>query len=51
LAANKSAKVTGKQEKSKKAFDRRFCIAPMMESKNSEQKTLLFGYLARFSLD
>src|SRR5215510_5662203 len=31
LAANKSAKVTGKQEKSKKTLDRRFCIAPMME--------------------
>jgi len=37
--------VTGKQEKSEKTLDRRFCIAPMMESENSEQKAFLFGYL------
>jgi hypothetical protein len=37
--------VTGKQEKSKQTLDRRFCIAPMMESENSDQKTLFCEYL------
>jgi hypothetical protein len=26
-----------------KNLSRRFCVAPMMESKNADQKTLLFG--------
>jgi hypothetical protein len=39
---NKRAKVAEKQKKSRETLSRRFCVAPMMESKNSGQKTLLF---------
>jgi len=35
-----------KQQKSQKKLDRRFCVAPMMESKSSDEKTLMFGHLA-----
>jgi hypothetical protein len=34
--------MTEKQQKLSKPLFRRFCVAPMMESKNSGQKTLLF---------
>ena len=41
----KSATMSGRDR-----LSRRFCVAPMMESKNCEQKTLLFGYLAKARL-